>query len=176
MNWQMIGAIGEVVGALAVVLTLFYLARQVREASREARRDRWSKLSSEFSGWSDGFASDKEFSNIMFRGFRDISTLEPVEVFRLYASLFRFFRAWEALFECSREGGVHQEGAEALGRTTTDLLGFPGIQVYWAERCHWFTSAFRIHVDGLLKNAGPDLAASYDRANEVDGQPPGGTA
>ena len=32
MNWEAIGAIGEIVGALAVVLTLIYLAFQVRYA------------------------------------------------------------------------------------------------------------------------------------------------
>jgi hypothetical protein len=32
MNWEAIGAIGEIVGALAVVLTLVYLAFQVRYA------------------------------------------------------------------------------------------------------------------------------------------------
>ena len=34
MNWEAIGAIGEIVGALAVVLTLAYLALQVTTAKR----------------------------------------------------------------------------------------------------------------------------------------------
>ena len=33
MNWEAIGALGEVVGAIAVVLTLAYLAIQVRQNS-----------------------------------------------------------------------------------------------------------------------------------------------
>jgi len=47
VDWQMIGAIGEVLGAAAVVVTLFYLAREVREASREAQRNRWSDLNND---------------------------------------------------------------------------------------------------------------------------------
>ncbi len=34
MNWDAIGAIGEVSGALAVVLTLLYLARQINESRK----------------------------------------------------------------------------------------------------------------------------------------------
>ena len=34
MNWDAIGAIGEIAGALAVILTLFYLAIQVRESTK----------------------------------------------------------------------------------------------------------------------------------------------
>ena len=35
MNWEAIGAIGEIAGALAVVLTLFYLAKQIRNNSTQ---------------------------------------------------------------------------------------------------------------------------------------------
>lgn len=37
MNWDAIGAIGEIIGAIAVVATLFYLAVQVRETRKDAR-------------------------------------------------------------------------------------------------------------------------------------------
>ena len=30
MNWDAIGAVGEIIGAIAVVVTLFYLARQIK--------------------------------------------------------------------------------------------------------------------------------------------------
>ena len=33
MNWDAIGAIGEVVGALSVLLTLIYLAKQIKDNS-----------------------------------------------------------------------------------------------------------------------------------------------
>jgi len=36
MHWEAIGAIGEVVGAAAVVATLIYLARQVRQSNAVA--------------------------------------------------------------------------------------------------------------------------------------------
>ena len=34
MNWDAIGAVGEIIGAAAVVLTLFYLAVQIRQSNR----------------------------------------------------------------------------------------------------------------------------------------------
>ena len=37
MNWDAIGAIGEIVGAAAVVASLLYLATQFRASSREAK-------------------------------------------------------------------------------------------------------------------------------------------
>ena len=37
MNWDAIGAMGEVLGALAVIATLVYLARQIRESNKLAK-------------------------------------------------------------------------------------------------------------------------------------------
>jgi len=37
MNWEAIGAIGEIVGAVAVVVTIGYLAVQIRQNTRSVR-------------------------------------------------------------------------------------------------------------------------------------------
>jgi hypothetical protein len=37
LNWEAVGAVGEILGAATVVATLFYLARQVRHATFVAR-------------------------------------------------------------------------------------------------------------------------------------------
>ena len=37
MNWDAIGAIGEIIGAAAVVATLFYLARQINDGSKQIK-------------------------------------------------------------------------------------------------------------------------------------------
>ena len=39
MNWQAIGAIGEFIGSLAVLITLIYLAIQVKHARTESRAE-----------------------------------------------------------------------------------------------------------------------------------------
>ena len=45
----------------------------------------------------------------------------------------------------------------------TDILGFPGTQIYWRDRCHWFSEAFRAEVDSLLKDTQPVMLESYVR-------------
>lgn len=37
MNWDAIGAIGEMVGAVAVVITLLYVARRIHQANAQTR-------------------------------------------------------------------------------------------------------------------------------------------
>ena len=39
MNWTMVGALGEMAGAIAVVASLFYVGHQVRQNNRIARAE-----------------------------------------------------------------------------------------------------------------------------------------
>jgi len=38
MTWEALGAIGEIVGALAVLATLYYLAAQIKMQNRELEK------------------------------------------------------------------------------------------------------------------------------------------
>jgi len=48
MNWNAIGAIGEVVGALAVVVSVIYLAVQVKGSSKETAAGRTAAILDEY--------------------------------------------------------------------------------------------------------------------------------
>ena len=51
MNWDAIGAIGEVAGALVVIVTLIYLSRQVRNNLIESRLAAVHELSATYTAW-----------------------------------------------------------------------------------------------------------------------------
>ena len=51
MNWEAIGAIGEIVGALAVVTTLLYLSVQIRESRKVSVAEGSSKGMELHSNW-----------------------------------------------------------------------------------------------------------------------------
>jgi hypothetical protein len=49
MDWDAIGAVGELVGAAAVVLTLFYLARQIKTSSDISKAELFERSNDRFS-------------------------------------------------------------------------------------------------------------------------------
>ena len=83
MNWEAIGAVGEVVGAVAVLVTLLYLAMQIRQntdhlaQSSEAlilsRRD---SVTASFSRWRHLLGADAEMTEIWVRGSEDYDSLD----------------------------------------------------------------------------------------------------
>jgi hypothetical protein len=60
VNWEAISAIGQIVGALAVVISLIYLAREIRSNARATRRaamrsllEAFNRLTQQLSSHSD---------------------------------------------------------------------------------------------------------------------------
>jgi hypothetical protein len=51
MNWDAIGAIGELVGALAVLLTLIYLARQIKHGANTNEAETFSNSLGAYHNW-----------------------------------------------------------------------------------------------------------------------------
>ena len=74
MNWEAIGAIGEIFGAGAVVISLFYLASQIRTQNKEARLAAQHQVLTAFREASL-IMSDPELADIFLRGNKDIESV-----------------------------------------------------------------------------------------------------
>jgi len=71
MNWEAIGAIGEVGGALAVVATLIYLARQIHSSAKATESQVHVSLSAEMERLTTVMAQDEFLSNAMLAAQRE---------------------------------------------------------------------------------------------------------
>lgn len=101
MNWEAIVAIVEVVGLLAVVLSLVYLAIQVRQNSQlinqntfVARSAMVHETSVFYARFFELIADNSELANIFRRGI-DSDELDPDEITRFEALLEVYFTSLE---------------------------------------------------------------------------------
>ena len=65
MNWEAIGAVGEVVGAIAVLATLLYIVAQIRLSNRIAIASSETSIRSSFGQLNEAIFGDTEFATIM---------------------------------------------------------------------------------------------------------------
>ena len=112
MNWEAIGAMGEILGAAAVVLTLFYLARQLRDQNRASEIDAYEGIMNEFNEMNRMIASDKTLYRIFIDGLNRPDELDDDQagqfsfLFRCYANNFqKVHRAYERGAISEREWG-----------------------------------------------------------------------
>ena len=68
MNWDAIGAVGEIIGAIAVVATLFYISIQIRTNNALASAESRDKTFTQFSQWRHQIASDADLARVWREG------------------------------------------------------------------------------------------------------------
>jgi hypothetical protein len=71
MDWNAIGAIAELVGAVAVVATLAYLATQVRQSNLSARVASRQEMARQYADFADGLIHSPDTNRIYRTGLAD---------------------------------------------------------------------------------------------------------
>ena len=65
MNWEAIGAVGEVLGSIAVLLTLIYLASQIKQSNDLARFNATKEIVNQFNQLNQMVASDASLRSLL---------------------------------------------------------------------------------------------------------------
>jgi hypothetical protein len=71
MNWDAIGALAELAGALGVIASLVYLAIQIRQNTRSAREAAWHSVLRDLQQFRSLIAQDPEVARVYRDGLRD---------------------------------------------------------------------------------------------------------
>jgi hypothetical protein len=101
MNWEIVSATGDWIGAFVVVATLFYLAKQIQQQNRVARYTALKDLLDEINHANALQAQDAQIRSVYGRGLTNPQSLSDEEaaqfswIFRLYFNqMIKFQRAY----------------------------------------------------------------------------------
>ena len=142
MNWEAISAISEIIGAAAVVLSLIYLATQVRSGSKATRATVHMGLHDSEAQFISLLLSDPDLRvqfNKIGAGDPTISTADQAAVSLLLTLL---FNKYELYFFLSREGVFSSDVESAMTRIITERLKSPGIKAWWDDSQDQFSAEF----------------------------------
>ena len=147
INWDAIGAIGETVGALAVVVTLVYLARQVAYMRSQIRRQQSQDLNELFNSINCTIASSPELAQAMAAAEKgeELSHDQRVQFRHAFIAL---LNAFENAYIQQLESGQFDRNDELADMILVWLSTPAGIQAW--EECKVFSlGEFRRFVDSL---------------------------
>ena len=127
MNWEAIGAMGEIIGAIAVLATLYYLSGQIKINSREIERANDYQSAQSVLGTNGLYVQiwqplmqDNELAAIYLKGIEN-APMSKVEEFRFCTYINTFLALIEALIN-QNEAGVSFDELNDDVETTFDLL------------------------------------------------------
>ena len=124
MNWEAIGAFGEIAGAAAVVISLVYVGRQFRHSSTYALENIYFQTVTNFS-------SSSENARIVRAGNEDFASLTPDEQQHYVLLMHNLFSAIDAIYVKRRQGLMTKESAERGLKVAYYYFSQPGFRTCW---------------------------------------------
>ena len=155
MNWEAIGAVGEVGGAIAVVATLIYLARQIRESTQATRITAYHQATEQL--WSVGVAvsKDSELAEILARTFAGgIDSLALPDRMRLEFVLSSLYFGFESLLALDERGFIDAELWQNVIENNIRILGSPLGREYLESRHGAISRRLEALIDEHVKREG----------------------
>lgn len=148
MNWDAIGAIGEILGAFAVVASLVYLALQIRTQNREARAASVHQVMHEYSS-AISVLFEPEMADIWISAMEDFDSLSPSQRIRFIVYLTVVVRSFEDAYFQWREGRLDDDVWRALLTPLLDAKSIGAFDRFWELRRYQFRVEFADYLDTL---------------------------
>ena len=127
MNWEAIGAVGEVLGAIGVIVTLAYLAVQIRQNSAMMRSSAVQSSNSRITGTA-GLVANSESAAVLARGMRSLNQLDEGERTHFTSMISTLFITMDSTYWDHRMGFLPDEIWERELEMLRNWLVLPGVR------------------------------------------------
>lgn len=151
MNWEAIGAIGEIIGALAVVISLAYLAIQIRAQNKESRLAAVHEILVGFRESMRSFSSG-DLTEIFVKANNDFDSLSDSEALKLYSGVLPMIRLWEEAYIQNDKGRLENQYWEGINCQYSSYLDLPAFARVWKLRGKHFDKNFQNFVNSSTKS------------------------
>lgn len=148
MNWEAIGAVGEIIGASAVVISLVYLGTQIRNQNRETRA---ASVHQVLDGYRQSISvlMQPEMAAVWVKGHQSFESLEPDERLRFLIYLTATLKNFEDGYFQWRERRLDDRIWQELLAPLLDVMGTTAFDHFWEMRRHHFRKEFAAYIDTL---------------------------
>jgi len=174
--------LSEFVGGIVLVISLVYLAYQVRQNTQSLRSENYARVLDRMSTVQSQLSKDPELHHVFMVGAEDPARLSRAERLRFSWALYELFGAGEFMYHQSRDKALPPAVWARWEATIGWWLSHPGMRAWWSAKPVPLAADFEAFGDGILQGrpydpsvverwhrfvAGEDLPASRARAADA---------
>jgi hypothetical protein len=164
MTLEQLASIGEIVSGIAVIISLVYLAIQIKTNTEAERSATYQSIVSDFGALNNTMASTPELSHLFVEAMENYLELTPDQKARISQLFFQCFRYFENMFYQHRKGYLDEEVWVGWKRLMLTYYSRPGFQTWWGHRREVFSEPFA----AFLETEKPDRkVASYHEISNL---------
>ena len=148
-DWNAISAISQLVGSIAVVLSVLYLALQVHQSTRVARLATQDAAATALRDVTKPLMENADLGRIWRVGLEDIGALSLEERVRFFHAAYQFLKAFETIHFHYVYVLMDRQLFEGWHGLLRHYIVAPGMAQYWKLRPDIFSERFRTFVNSL---------------------------
>ena len=148
MNWEAVSAITEILGVLAVIITLVYLARQIHQNNQLLNEQASYQMLQNQLSYYDGMAREPELVNIVYGIPKEDEALTIRKKAESHATA-EFFR-WHWEFLKIREHSVLTDWSDLPIQGFRREWERANFEQYWEEQKRIFNPVFVAFIDAEI--------------------------
>ena len=151
-KWSLdrIHQVGELIAAVAVVVSLLLVAVEVQQNSEEQRQAMTQELITSYTDIVTLLTRDRELRCAYIKGIADYNSLNGEEALAVGAYLIALMRHREDLYLQFLDGAVKPDVWEGFDRATRIAMQRPGWQQWFEFRRDWFSTRFQEYIDSVM--------------------------
>jgi len=156
VNWEALTAVSELTGAVAVVVTLAYVAIQIRQNTSALRSTATQAAHDQASGLYDLLATDGTLAELYTRGLTAPDALTVEETARFFSLSMGFMFRYQNWYLQTQSDLIDNELLESWARVLRQVSGTPGFKRFWQQRGYIFAPEFTAYLERDVFAAEPD--------------------
>lgn len=177
MQWEAIGAVGEVLGAVGVIITLGYLALQIRHSNKLASWETHRAAVAANANILSAVLNDPEVAKIYRIGFMHPEELNEIEKIRFNQLAIQMVLNFKDILDAYDKGMFDLQTYQAWQANLCSHLNMPGGRLWWRESELGWIQRVRDEINqGMLEvhrmDAGAPTFWSSDALFEVESPNP----
>lgn len=150
INWVAVSAVADVIGVIGVVLSVMYLARQIRKQTDEARLTATRDLACQLNDVIGLYVTDPELLQQHRAASDDLMKLPPEVRHRVSTQMNRVIRIVEQNFLHMRHSNLDSAYVTSMDRRTLEIMSQPSYQQWWTLNRDAYGAEFRQYIEDRI--------------------------
>ena len=152
MNWEAVGAISQIIGAVLVGITLIYLAIQLRQNTSALKSSTFLAVSSLMGSTMEVWATHSDLAPLLIKAQAGLDQLSPDERARFGFVMMMAYRRVETVVVQRHLGFIDRELTEGFERSALSVLHSKGVRQWWDASKDAFSNVFSAWVDEKISS------------------------
>ena len=152
----------EIIGGIAVIGSLIFVARQMRESNLNTREANYRQVMEHNIQMGRLIGSDSTIANLYRRGCGDMQQLNADERWQFGSLMMAMFCDFNQHYTMYKQNRLDPEFWESIEHNIDFYISRPGVLLWWETQPFSLDASFTKYIDGLIGSRQTEQISEHD--------------